>query len=76
MIQIDKKLMLNLAVLALVSPLMKITGWIHVFGNEAVGSIAMTALVSIVWIVIIVKKDVAHPVQTSIGQEHVMQLLQ
>ncbi|MFD1414858.1 hypothetical protein [Oceanobacillus jeddahense] len=61
--QQNKTLILGLGALALVRPLMKITGFIHIFGNEAVGSIAMTILISIAWILIVVKKGVQNPIQ-------------
>lgn len=63
----NKKLMASLGMIALLRPLMKMTGWIHIFGNEAVGSIAMTILISLVWVAIVVKKEVVNPVQTLVG---------
>ncbi|MFD1067317.1 hypothetical protein [Oceanobacillus locisalsi] len=53
---------LGLGALALIRPIMKITGFIHIFGNEAVGSIAMTVLISVVWILIVIKKGMPNPI--------------
>ncbi|WP_152657698.1 hypothetical protein [Oceanobacillus sp. CFH 90083] len=56
-------LILGLGALALIRPLMKITGFIHIFGNEAIGSIAMTVLISIAWILIVIWKRVQNPIK-------------
>ncbi|WP_379548214.1 hypothetical protein [Oceanobacillus sojae] len=57
-------LILGLGALALIRPLMKITGLIHIFGSEAVGSIAMTILISIAWILIVIWKKAQNPIKT------------
>ncbi|GIO19482.1 hypothetical protein J18TS1_25820 [Oceanobacillus oncorhynchi subsp. incaldanensis] len=61
--QQTRTLILGLGALALIRPLMKITGWIHIFGSEAVGSIVMTLLISIAWILIVIKKRVSNPIR-------------
>lgn len=63
----NKNFMLIFGLLAFTRPLMKIVGLIQVFDNEAVGSIVMTLLISFVWIVITVKKDLENPVQVLVG---------
>lgn len=63
----NKKIMLVLGMIALVRPLLKITSLVEIFGNEAVGSIAMMLLISIVWITVIVMKRLDDPIQTAIG---------
>ena len=60
--QQTRTLILGLGVLALIRPLMKITGLIHIFGSEAIGSIAMIILISIAWILIVIKKRVSNPI--------------
>lgn len=60
--QQTRTLILGLGALALIRPLMKITGLIHIFGSEAVGSIAMTILISIAWILIVIKKGAPAPI--------------
>lgn len=59
-------LILGLGALALIRPFMKITGMINIFGNEAFGSIAMTILISLAWILIVIWKKVQKPVQVLI----------
>ncbi|WP_077605065.1 hypothetical protein [Oceanobacillus sojae] len=64
--QADKQnitLILGLGALALIRPLMKITGFIHIFGSEAAGSIVMTILISIAWILIVISKEVHNPIK-------------
>lgn len=64
--QADKQnitLILGLSALALIRPLMKITGFIHIFGSEAAGSIVMTILISIAWILIVISKEVHNPIK-------------
>ncbi|AYW47104.1 hypothetical protein C7K38_01180 [Tetragenococcus osmophilus] len=63
----NKKLMFILGVLVLARPLMKITGFIDVFGNEAAGSILMTLFISLVWIGVTAKKGLENPIQVLIG---------
>ena len=54
---------LTLGAIALIRPLMKITGIIHWFGHVGVASILMTVLISLVWLLLVVKKKSQHPVQ-------------
>lgn len=56
-------LSLVLGALALIRPLMKIIGLIDIFGSEAVGSIVMTVLISVVWIIIVLAIKVQNPIQ-------------
>jgi len=63
----NRNFMLALGLLALTRPLMKIVGLIQIFGNEAIGSIIMTLLISFVWIIITVKKELENPVQVLVG---------
>lgn len=57
---------LGLAAIALLRPILKITGFIHFIGNEQFGSILMTVLISLVWLFAIVKKNSQHPVRMMI----------
>ncbi|MED3624442.1 hypothetical protein [Neobacillus thermocopriae] len=56
-------LILSLGAIALIRPIMKITGIIHWFGSERFGSIFMTILISLIWLIIVVMKNCQHPVQ-------------
>ncbi|MED4203880.1 hypothetical protein [Neobacillus mesonae] len=56
-------LILSLGAIALIRPIMKITGMIHLLINEQFGSILMTILISLVWLMIVVKKKSQHPIQ-------------
>jgi len=56
-------LILSLGAIALLRPIMKITGIIHLLINEQFGSILMTILISLVWLIIVVKKKSQHPIQ-------------
>lgn len=56
-------LILILGAIALVRPISKITGIIRIFGEEQFGSILMTIVISLVWLIIVVKKKSQHPIQ-------------
>ncbi|MGN7399087.1 hypothetical protein ACTHO0_04475 [Cytobacillus praedii] len=56
-------LILGLGSIALIRPIMKITGIIHLLVNEQFGSILMTILISLVWLIIVVGKKSHHPIQ-------------
>ncbi|MBM6614632.1 hypothetical protein JTF06_06985 [Desemzia sp. RIT804] len=55
-------LILGLGILALIRPMMKITGIINLFSTEQFGSIFMTILISLVWLFIVVKKKAKNPI--------------
>lgn len=54
-------LILGLGALALIRPIMKITGWMDVIG-QPFGSILMTILISLAWLIIVLIKKVPNPV--------------
>lgn len=56
-------LILGLGAFALIRPIMKITGIIQLFEDEQFGSILMTILISLVWLIVVVKKQSQHPVR-------------
>lgn len=55
------RLILGLGALALVRPLMKITGVMDLIGQQF-GSILMTILISLAWLIIVLVKRVPNPV--------------
>ncbi|MFT9846943.1 hypothetical protein [Aneurinibacillus sp. REN35] len=55
-------LILSLGAIALLRPIMKMTGIIHLMG-ETFGSILMTILISLVWLIVVVKKKSQHPIR-------------
>src|SRR5690606_23396792 len=55
------RLIVGLGALALIRPIMKITGIMDIIGQQF-GSILMTALISLAWIAIVLIKKVANPV--------------
>src|SRR5690606_1277264 len=57
-----KFLIIGLGLLALIRPIMKMTGLIDIFGSEQIGSIAMTILISLTWLLIVVKQKVEKPI--------------
>ncbi|SHF15133.1 hypothetical protein SAMN05444392_108140 [Seinonella peptonophila] len=54
-------LILGLGALALIRPLMKITGLIDLIGQQF-GSILLTILISLAWLLIVVKKNIQKPI--------------
>jgi hypothetical protein len=56
------QLILGLGALALIRPVMKITGAVEWMGSEQFGSILLTILISLAWLIIVVVKKVSHPV--------------
>lgn len=60
----ELSLILTLGAIALIRPLLKITGIIDIFGNKARGSLLMTLIVSGIWIFIVVKNKLENPVLT------------
>lgn len=55
------KLILGLGALALIRPLMKITGIMELIGQQF-GSILMTVLISLAWLFIVVRKKSRYPI--------------
>lgn len=55
-------LILGLGAIALIRPMLKITGIIHLVG-EQFGSILMTVLISLVWLFTVVNKNSQYPVR-------------
>lgn len=54
-------LILGLGALALIRPLMKITGFMDIIGQQF-GTILMTILISLAWLVIVIKRKVPNPI--------------
>ena len=54
-------LILGLGALALIRPLMKITGVMDIIGQQF-GAILMTILISLAWLVIVIKRKVPNPI--------------
>ncbi len=54
-------LILGLGALALIRPLMKMTGFMDIIGQQ-VGTILMTILISLAWLVIVVWRKVPNPI--------------
>ncbi len=59
-------LILGLGALALIRPVMKMTGIMEWIG-QAFGSILMTVLISLAWLVIVLAKRVSSPVTVLVG---------
>ncbi len=59
-------LILGLGALALIRPVMKITGVMDLIGQQS-GSVLMTILISLAWLVIVLAKKPAHPVTILVG---------
>jgi len=59
-------LILGLGVLALIRPVMKMTGIMEWIG-QAFGSILMTVLISLAWLVIVLAKRVSSPATVLVG---------
>lgn len=57
----NKLLIIGLGALALVRPVMKMTGVMDLIGQQF-GSILMTILISLAWLVVVWAKRVTHPV--------------
>jgi hypothetical protein len=57
---------LGLGALALIRPIMKITGIMDLIGQQF-GSILMTILISLSWLIIVVVRRVPHPVAILVG---------
>jgi len=66
MVKEHKVLMLGLGALALIRPVMKMFGVMDLIG-QAFGSILLTVLISLAWILIVLVKRVADPVTVLIG---------
>lgn len=62
----NKLLIIGLGALALVRPVMKMTGVMDLIGQQF-GSILMTVLISLVWLVIVLVKRITHPVAILVG---------
>lgn len=62
----NKLLIIGLGALALIRPLMKMTGVMDLIGQQF-GSILMTVLISLAWLVIVWAKRVTHPVAILVG---------
>ncbi|MNI47597.1 hypothetical protein D3C73_1021270 [compost metagenome] len=62
----NKLLIIGLGALALVRPVMKMTGVMDLIGQQF-GSILMTILISLAWLVIVWAKRVTHPVAILVG---------
>lgn len=62
----NKFLIVGLGALALVRPVMKMTGVMDLIGQQF-GSILMTVLISLAWVVIVRAKRVTHPVAILVG---------
>lgn len=58
----NKLLILILGTIAVLRPLTKITGLIHLFPTDKAGSIILTVLISVVWLGTVLFKQVDHPV--------------
>ncbi|GBG94041.1 hypothetical protein LFYK43_05000 [Ligilactobacillus salitolerans] len=58
----NKLLILTLGTIAALRPLTKITGLIHLFPTDRVGSIILTILISVIWLGAVLFKRVDHPV--------------
>ncbi|RAT95486.1 hypothetical protein [Brevibacillus sp. Leaf182] len=54
-------LILGLGALALIRPLMKMIGFMDIIGQQF-GAILMTILISLAWLVIVVKRKVPNPI--------------
>lgn len=54
-------LILGLGALALIRPLMKMIGFMEIIGQQF-GAILMTILISLAWLVIVVKRKVPNPI--------------
>ncbi|AWX57125.1 hypothetical protein AB432_019630 [Brevibacillus brevis] len=54
-------LILGLGALALIRPLMKMIGFMNIIGQQF-GAILMTILISLAWLVIVVKRKVPNPI--------------
>lgn len=54
-------LILGLGTLALIRPLMKMIGFMDIIGQQF-GAILMTILISLAWLVIVVKRKVPNPI--------------
>ncbi|TDF93740.1 hypothetical protein [Paenibacillus piri] len=54
-------LILGLGALALIRPIMKMTGVIDIIGQQF-GSILMTVLISLAWLIIVLMKKIPNPV--------------
>lgn len=59
-------LMLVLGAIALVRPVMKITGVMDLLGQQF-GSILMTVLISLIWLIVVLRKKVSSPVTILVG---------
>lgn len=59
-------LMLVLGAIALVRPVMKITGVMDLLGQQF-GSILMTVLISLIWLIVVLRKKVSSPVTVLVG---------
>lgn len=57
---------LGLGALALIRPIMKITGVMDLIGQQF-GSILMTILISLAWLIIVLVRRVANPVAILVG---------
>lgn len=62
----NKLLIIGLGALALVRPLMKMTGVMDLIGQQF-GSILMTVLISLAWLIIVWAKRITHPVAILVG---------
>lgn len=62
----NKLLIIGLGALALVRPVMKMTGVMDLIGQQF-GSILMTILISLAWLAIVWAKRVANPVAVLVG---------
>lgn len=66
LIRSNYTLILALGALALIRPIMKITGIVDLIGQQF-GSILMTILISLAWLVIVTVKRVPNPVAVLVG---------
>lgn len=66
LIRSNYALIFGLGALALIRPIMKITGVMDLIGQQF-GSILMTVLISLAWLVIVLAKRVPNPVIVLVG---------